>query len=470
MPQNPLTIAEAAAALRAGTTTSVELVRRGFAVADEFDRALGVYLDRYDDAALHAAAQADTELAAGGDRGPLHGIPIAVKDIIACREGPTTAQSVVHDPMWWAGQDAPVVARLRAAGAVITGKLTLSEYACGMPDPTKPFPAPANPWDTGAWAGGSSAGSGSGVAAGFVLGALGTDTGGSVRVPAAFCGVTGLKPTFGIVSKSGCHPLGTTLDHIGPLARTAWDCAAMLSAMVGSDATDPNMRLEVEPADYTSQLTGDLGGVTIGVARVHRQPGVRTDATLEAVFDAALTVMADTGAALVEVTLPYLAETQTATLTTLHTEAFAYHRSNLVRRPLDYGRSARGILMGGALLTATDYAAAQRTRRVASTALDELFRQVDLIVTPTCGCGALPLEGISGEQLANTMFTPYWNGLGCPALSVPMGFTATGLPLGLQIAGRPTGDALVLRAGDAYQRQTDFHRRTPPLNATAVGG
>ena len=193
MTMTPLTAREAAAMLRAGELSSVELTTAMQDSADRLDERLGTYLVRFDEQALAAAGAADAAFAAGIDHGPMQGIPVAIKDILAAREGPTTAQSLVLDPAWGAGKDAPIVARLRAAGAVITGKVTTMEFACGMPDPTKPFPIPRNPWDTGTWPGGSSSGTGSGIAAGMFLAGIGTDTGGSIRCPAAYCGVAG-KP------------------------------------------------------------------------------------------------------------------------------------------------------------------------------------------------------------------------------------------------------------------------------------
>jgi aspartyl-tRNA(Asn)/glutamyl-tRNA(Gln) amidotransferase subunit A len=220
----PLTLTDAAMALREGTVTSVALTEAAIAAADAADETVGTYLTRFNEYALERAATADAELARGEDRGPLHGIPFGVKDILAMAEGPTTAQSLILDRSWGAGKDAPTVARVKAAGAVITGKTTTMEFACGIPDATKPFPIPRNPWNLDTWAGGSSSGTGSGVAAGMFLAGLGTDTAGSIRIPAAFCGVSGLMPTFGRVPKSGCVPLGYSLDHVGPMARSARDC------------------------------------------------------------------------------------------------------------------------------------------------------------------------------------------------------------------------------------------------------
>src|SRR5439155_8221099 len=229
---------------------------------------LGSFLARFPETALERAEQADKELAAGVDLGPLHGVPLGVKDILAASEGPTTAQSLVLDPAWAAGKDAPVVRRLRASGAVIVGKASTMEFAIGHPEESKPFPIPRNPWDPARWPGGSSSGTGSGVAAGFFLAGLGTDTGGSIRIPSAFCGVSGLMPTFGRVPKSGCAPLGYSLDHVGPLARSAWDCAAMLQSLAGFDESDPDSADRPVP-DYLSALRTDLRGVRVGVLREH---------------------------------------------------------------------------------------------------------------------------------------------------------------------------------------------------------
>ena len=221
----PDTLAGAAAALRAGTVSSVELTLASIERADRFDEQLGTYVCRADGPALEAAKQADAELEAGRDRGPLHGIPVGIKDIVATAGLPTTAQSLVLDRRWGERGDAVVVARLRAAGAVITGKTTTMEFAIGLPDPTKPFPLPRNPWAPDRWAGGSSSGTANGVAAGIFWAGIGTDTGGSIRMPSALCGITGLKPTFGRVPKSGVVPLSWSFDHVGPMARTARDCA-----------------------------------------------------------------------------------------------------------------------------------------------------------------------------------------------------------------------------------------------------
>lgn len=462
----PRTATEAGAALRSGEATSVELTRALLARADELDGALGVYLARFDEAALAAAARADAELASGRDRGPLHGIPVGIKDIIATRESKTTGQSVVHDPAWWEGRDAPVVERLRAAGAVITGKTTTCEYACGLPDAEKPFPIPRNAWDPETWPGGSSSGSGSGVSAGLFYGALGTDTGGSIRLPASYCGISGLKPTYGIVPKNGCYTLGSSFDHIGPMARSASDCAALLDVLVGPDPGDPTVTVRA-PGGYLAGLDGSLAGVTVGVERASHFSYPGADPALEPLFEAAAAVLAEAGATLVEVEIPYFQELQDAAMLGFPVEALAYHLRFLRRRWGDYGRPARAVIAAGALVGAADYVQAQKVRRQGQQLVGELFGSVDLIVSPTTATGAPPVEGLAFDDLIASVFTPVWNALGNPALSVPMGFGGGGLPLGLQIAGRPLEDGLVLRAGDAYQARTAWHLAEPRALAAA---
>ncbi|MCC6435266.1 MAG: amidase [Acidimicrobiales bacterium] len=463
MAEVPLTIADAAAALRAGELTSVALTEACYAMADRLDAELGTYITRYDETALAAAAVADEELAAGIDKGPLHGIPIGIKDIIACREGQTTANSVVFDADWYAGADAPVVARLRAAGAVITGKVTTMEYAIGLPDATKPYPIPRNPWDTARWPGGSSSGSGSGVAAGLFLGALGTDTGGSVRMPAAFCGITGMKQTYGLVPKAGCLPLGVTLDHIGPMTRSAADAAAMLSVMAGFDPADPSMPPGVEGGDYAAALTGDLSGLRIGVDRVHHLGMAGADPDLETRLDAAVADLEAAGATVVEVELPLFEEMMTACMLTMCVEAFSFHQRWMQTRWSDYGFGMRSFVGIGATYTAADYAQAQKVRRIGAAKLAELLGTVDLLAMPTTAAGAPVLDGISVESFLGIIFTQYWNPVGCPTIAVPMGLGRSGLPLSLSIAGKPFADALVLRAADAFQRRSAHHLLTPSV-------
>jgi aspartyl-tRNA(Asn)/glutamyl-tRNA(Gln) amidotransferase subunit A len=459
------TITELGAALRSGATTSVALTEATISAADALDDRLGVYLARYDDAALEAAATADRELASGNDRGPLHGIPLGVKDIISMRDGPTTAQSLVLPATWGDRRDAPVVARLRDAGAVLTGKTTTMEFAIGAPDRSKPFPLPRNPWDTECWTGGSSSGTGGGIAAGLFVAGLGSDTGGSIRIPAAYCGVTGHKQTFGLVPKSGVVPLGFTYDHVGPLARSAEDCALLLDVLVGPADDDPTT-VDVGEFRCTPGIHDGIAGLRIGVARSVTVDGGYCDPGTAREFDAATRALAAAGAVVGDIEFPLWDELHDACFLGLYAEAFAWHRPHLARAWDDYGFDTRLGIAQGALVTGGDYVQLQRVREIGRSAVAALFREVDLLVMPTTGRPAprFGAPGMDRDQRLRSLYTPPFNALGLPALSVPMGFV-DGLPVGLQIVGPAFADPLVLRAGVAFQTQTDWHRRVPDVAA-----
>jgi aspartyl-tRNA(Asn)/glutamyl-tRNA(Gln) amidotransferase subunit A len=471
-PSTPATLTEAASALRSGAVTSRQLTEAALAGADRLDAALGTYLTRLDDKALAAADAADRDFAAGVDRGPLQGIPFGVKDILATADAPTTAQSLVLDPKWGEGRDAPVVARLRAAGAVITGKVSTMEFAVGMPDPAKPFPIPRNPWDTETWPGGSSSGTGNGVASGQFLAGLGTDTGGSIRIPASFCGVTGLMPTFGRVPKSGCAPLGYSLDHIGPLARSARDCAAVLEVIAGPHASDPDC---VDAPFLTGAWASGpaaLAGVRVGVVREHHFPDA-ADPALEGAFGAVVATLTGLGAEAREVTLPLWNEMVTADIVVMAAEALAYHRPDAVTRWTDYFSATRTMLARGALVTGADYVQAQRVRRVAQDAMARLLDEVDVLVFPTTSRPAPQLEpylhrGADVMEMFTYIHTGYWDCLGNPVLAAPMGLSVGGLPLSVSFAGRPFDEMTLLRVADAYQQHTDWHLRVAPLVTEAA--
>ncbi|MDX6229021.1 MAG: aspartyl-tRNA(Asn)/glutamyl-tRNA(Gln) amidotransferase subunit [Frankiales bacterium] len=463
----PLTITTAARMLRDGTTTSVALTRAVQARADVLDPLIGTYIARTDEAAIAAATQADNELAAGTDRGPLHGIPLGIKDIIATSDAPATAQSLILDPSFGEQGDAVVVARLRAAGAVITGKVTTMEYAIGVPDASKGFPTPRNPYDRDRWPGGSSSGTGNGVAAGLFLGGLGTDTGGSIRMPAAWCGISGLKATFGRVPKSGCVPLGFSYDNIGPMTRSARDCAAMLDVLAGYDESDSSC--SPSPVDdYLSALTGDAEGLRIGVdLSFLDRPGCDPDNA--ALMHVALDVFRDLGATVVPVALPWHDELVTATTAGMLAEALAYHRADLQRRWEDYGHGTRMAVGQAALTLAADYVQAQRVRRVGVKAVNELFDDIDLILMPTCLVPAPLLATLDFGTVRSAILTGYWNAVGNPAISIPMGLTSAGLPMGLQMSGRPFEESTVLRAADAFQLQTGHHLQEPTMIKELLG-
>jgi aspartyl-tRNA(Asn)/glutamyl-tRNA(Gln) amidotransferase subunit A len=466
------TVSTAAEAIRRGEITSAEIVSDALTAADHWDPLIGAFITRFDKQATSTAEAADDAVADGRPLGPLHGVPIAIKDILATEEGPTTAQSVVADPGWGTDGDAIAVARLRAAGAVIMGKTSTMEFAVGLPDASKPFPVSRNPWDPSRYTGGSSSGSASGIASGMFLGAVGTDTAGSIRMPSAFCGITGLKPTFGRVPKSGCLPLGFSLDHVGPMARSARDCALMLSVMAGHHDSDP-AAAPVPVLDYVAELTGDLRGMRIGIDPLATPAAHCLDPAVPAALDTVLDVLADLGAELVPIELPFYEELCTAAIVILISEGAAFHMNDLRSRWDDYAEGTRMVLGSAPLYSGADYVQAQRARQVGRQAFARLVDELslDLLVTPTLGVGAVPIEEAADIALGvkwPAMFTPYWNALGLPALTVPMGFTGEGLPMGMQIAGRAFREGAVLRAGDAYQSATDWHLRAPTAPQTTA--
>lgn len=466
-----LTIAAAGRALRDGTLTATALLGQVTDRADKLDPELGVYLTRLSEQAAAAAEQADRELAAGIDRGPLHGIPLGIKDILATKGWVTTAQSLVHEDTWWANQDAPVVARLKSAGAVITGKTTTMEYAIGLPDPDKPFPLPRNPWNPATWTGGSSSGTGAGVAAGLFLGGLGTDTGGSIRIPAAYCGITGLKPTYGLVPRAGCLPLGFSLDHIGPMAHSALDCALMLSVMAGHHPRDPAAQrgpagVPGTRADYAGALTGDLSGLKIGVERTIPTT-TETDPALLPALDAVAGHLAAAGADVSDVVIPSYRALADADLVIMASEAFSFHHAAMSSRWGDYGRYTRTFIAQGALVSGGDYVTAQRARRVACTQLDEVLSGYDAIITPTTATGAPSYDDIYHMPIMKSIFTPAFNSTGLPVLALPGGFTAAGMPLSVQVIGHPLAEATLLAIGDAVQRKTTHHLAEPEIVTNA---
>lgn len=458
----PLTIQEAARALRSGGVTSVELVDRAIEAADALDESLGVFISRFDDTARERAREADAELTSGRDRGPLHGIPIGVKDVVATREGPTTCQSLISNRTKSLTGDAVAIARLREDGAVLVGKTTTMEFACGMPDESKPFPVPRNPWDLDRWAGGSSSGTGSGLAVGMFLGGVATDTCGSGRAPAAYCGVTGLRQTYGLVPNLGSMPLAESMDTITPMARTAWDCASMLSVMAGHHAEDPTSA-STGAFDYTRDIEEPIAGLRIGVDRAHTVDRDGMDPLLGARFDAALHALEDEGARIVELEIPMFDELIAAALVSFPAEALAHHLGDLQTDWNDYGRHTRAVLTAGAFVTGADLARAGQVRRAGRSMLLKMFEDVDVVCTPTAATGA-PLLQPTSPAVSETGFRPLWSAVGFPALSVPIGLGADGTPLALQIASPPFTDALTLQVGHRLQLVTDWHLFVAPLS------
>jgi aspartyl-tRNA(Asn)/glutamyl-tRNA(Gln) amidotransferase subunit A len=461
MAELPLTIAEAAAWLRNGQISSVELTGAMLARCHAAQDSVAAFLTITDESALQAARQADAEFARGLDRGPLQGIPIAIKDIIATDEAPTTANSHVLDRAWGQQGDATVVRKLRQVGAVSLGKLGLSEFAIGWPDPTKGFPIAKNPWDLTRSPGGSSSGTGAAVAAGLILGGLGTDTGGSIRCPAAWCGISGIKPTFGRVSKSGCVPLGYSLDNIGPLTRSAYDAALMLQVMAGYDPADP-CTVDMPVPNMTAGLDGSLAGLRIGIVYDPFFTAEELNPEIKEAVLAAISQLEAAGASTVEVTIPHAKEAQAVLMVTMMSEAYAYHEPDLQQHPELYGLYTRRTLRQGTFFSGPDYVQAQRLRSLIKAECAAALEKVDVLITPTMAVTAPVLEGFNINSLMRRInHTGIWNVTGLPALSVPCGFSGEGLPIGMQIIGKPLAEPLVFKVGDAYQRLSDWHLQVP---------
>ncbi len=454
-----LDVLELAGGLRRREYTALELTDELLARADRWDGRLNAYQARFDETARQSARSADEDLARGIDRGPLQGIPIVVKDVLTSREGPTTAGSPAPhsfaEPV-----DSAAVVGLRAAGAVVLGKARTSEFAIGVPDADRGFPEPLNPWDADAWVGGSSSGTAAAVAGGLAPAGLGTDTGGSIRIPSACCGTTGLKPTYDRVPRAGCVPLGYSLDTVGPIARSAADCAVVLSALIRTAAA-------ADPADW-SRLPVDLHGLRVGYDPLEPAGPPPAEANQPALMAAALGVLESAGAAVREVRLPHYRELRAADQITLLAEGCAYHAAGFRRGWSAYGRSLRLRLAPGVSITAVEYVQAQRVRRAGQRLLAELMQDVDVVVTPTLTSAAPPVATMSSTRTGTLtgVHTQYFNSVGVPVLSLPIGFTSAGLPLAMQVAGRPFEEGTVLCVGHAYQVRTEWHRSLPDHLAT----
>ncbi len=459
----PLTIQEAAAALRGGSLTSTQITEEMLARIEALNPQLGAFLAVTEDSALAEAAAADAQFAAGIDLGPMQGIPYCTKDIIATRDAPTTANSLAFDQEWGTGWDAPVVARMREAGAVHLGKTVLSEFACGLPDVEKGWPMPRNPWDPERSPAGSSSGTGIAVSAGMAYCGFGTDTGGSIRAPGAANGHTSLKATFGRVPKSGCVPLGYSLDHIGPHARSAWDCAAMLSVIAGYDETDP-FAADVPTEAYLDSIDTGVEGLRIGLPMNFWFESA-TDEVKEAVMTA-VGHLRDAGATVKEIFIPHAEKAQIAGLITMHCESLAYHLGDLQTRRDDYGLFARTTLTRGAFYTGSDYVQAQRFRTYWRKEMARAMVDLDVLVTPTAPAPAGLIADMSPDMLVlSPIFTFPFNVTGQPALTVPCGFSnETHMPLAMQIAGKPFAESTVLRTAHAYQLTTTWHLEVPPVS------
>ena len=462
-----LTLYDSARLVRARALSPVDLTRSCLERIERLDGQLNAFISVNGEEALDQAHSAELELIRGDYRGSLHGIPIALKDVVDVRGMPTTAASAAYGDRT-PDRDAEVVRRLRAAGAVILGKLNLHELAYGASSVVSAFGPVRNPWSRDHAAGGSSSGSAVAVATGMCYGAVGTDTGGSIRQPAAFCGVTGLKPTYGRVSTRGVMPLSRSYDHVGPVAISALDAALMLQVMEGPDPDNP-ARSNLSAPDYAGVLENAEGlapGLRVGIPQQHFFDSL--DPEISNALGSARGVLRQLGSIEREVVVPALTDT-----TLFQAETWALHRERALRAPeLFQPETLRRLRAGGALDEATRV---EELRRLANLrgSTGALFADVDVIVTPTTVVLPFSVADTSGEsdglrvrELVALQNTRPFNILGLPTISIPCGFSAHGLPIGMQVTGAPGAETTVLQVAHAYQGVTRWHLCRPPVDQT----
>ena len=453
--------------IQAGDLSPVTLVERALDRIEQLDGKLLAFLDVFADEARADAASAEREISAGAHRSPLHGIPIGLKDLVDVEGKRTTGGSPVlaHNV---ATSDATVARRLRQAGAIVMGKLNLVEFALGATGLNPHTGDVRNPWDQARITAGSSSGSGAAVASGMLVGALGSDTGGSIRMPAALCGIAGLKPTYGRVSRAGVLDLSWSLDHVGPMTRRTSDCAHMMNAMAGHDPADPASSREPVP-DFTSGLQLGLDGLRIGLPLDLFFDDV--DNEIESAVRAAVDLMARNGAEVIELSMPWVTSGRAINLGVMLPEAVAVHQDMLSGSPEQYSPAVRGRIQSAFNTPAIDYIRAQRARLWFSHQMAEAMSGVDVLITPTVPvqtptieeCTPLPGENMAVGGADLPRFTGVFDVTGQPSLSVPCGFTGAGMPIGMMITGDAFDEETVLRVGHAYEEIAGWHDRRPPL-------
>jgi aspartyl-tRNA(Asn)/glutamyl-tRNA(Gln) amidotransferase subunit A len=445
-----LSVAAAAHAIAVKELSPVELMKAQLERIAALDPKLNVFIRLDGEAALEAARVAEAEAMAGRRRGPLHGVPVGIKDIIDVAGLPTTCHSkVLQDNV--AKADAVCVSKLRQAGAIVLGKLSTHEFAIGGPSFDLPWPPARNPWNPGHHPGGSSSGSGSGVSAGLFPMALGTDTGGSVRNPASCCGIVGLKPTYGLVSRRGVFPLSFTLDHIGPMTRTVEDNALMLEAIAGHDPLDPGSAA-APSGHYAANLDRGARGVRIGFVRHFHETDMPADPEVTAALEHVMRSLQMAGADVRDIQLPSLTEFSAVNRVILHSEAWSIHGPWLRSRPGDYGKLARRRLMSGAFLGAGDYVLANCRRLEMIAAVNAALAEVDVLLCassmdPACRIDSTADVDRTYPRQARSPF----NVTGHPALAMMSGLSSGGLPLSVQFVGRYFDEAMLFRVARAWE-------------------
>jgi len=459
-----LSIAEASRLIAAGSVSPLELTAAFLARIEALNATLNAYLTITGERALEQARAAEADIARDGPRGPMHGMPFALKDIYDTRGIRTTGHSALLAERV-PEADSACAERLAAAGGILLGKLATHEFATGGPAWDLPWPPACNPWRLDRFPGGSSSGAGAAVAAGLAPGALGSDTGGSIRLPAGFCGLAGIKPTYGRVSKRGVLPLSWTLDNCGPLTWTVEDAAILLQAIAGHDALDPST-CDVAVPDFRAGLEDGIAGMRIGVVRHFYESDCRaSDATLAA-MDASIEVLRALGATLLDVTLAPLDDYQACYRAIMLAESFAIHAADLRAHPERYSAVTRYRILPGAFLGAADLANALRFQRALTAQARAAMHGLDALLTATT-YGPAPVQASMSRDaaFARPPLTNPFNIVQLPAMNVCNGFSAEGLPLGMQVVGHPFDEARVLRIARAYERETPWRDRRPALIA-----
>jgi aspartyl-tRNA(Asn)/glutamyl-tRNA(Gln) amidotransferase subunit A len=459
-----LTIAEAALLIRSRKLSPVEYADALLARIAALEPQLNAFITRTADLARKQARQAEAEIMAGRYRGPLHGIPFALKDIYDTRGILTSGGSRVgidNIPP----RDATTTRMLYDAGAVLLGKLQTHEFAHGGPSFDLPWPPARNPWHLEHFTGGSSSGSGAALAAGLIPASLGSDTGGSIRGPASFCGIVGLMPTSGLVSRAGVIPNSFTFDHCGPMTRTVEDCAILLQAIAGYDPADAGS-IAAEIPNYRGALSGDIRGLRIGALRHYWEQDQPAHPDLARAMDAAIEVFKKLGAKVEDCRTRPMQDSFDTKVVIAESEIYSIHYDNLKTRPGDFGRDFLGRVLPACLFQSSDYVQASREHRRIIAEMQPLYQQYDVLLTAGFG----PAPRLDAHRTANfwqktNVFTPS-NVTGGPSLTLPNGYS-NGLPLGMQVIGRPFDDATALRVGHAYQQATDWHTRHPQLTPGA---
>jgi aspartyl-tRNA(Asn)/glutamyl-tRNA(Gln) amidotransferase subunit A len=464
-----LGLSEASQLVRSKKVSPVELTRECLSRIERLNPKLNAFITVTADSALAEARQAEAEIQRDRWRGPLHGIPIALKDLIDTAGVRTTAASGLFKDRV-PTQDAEIVRRLKAAGAVFLGKFNLHEFAYGGSSAISYFAPVRNPWDSGYSPGGSSGGSAAAVAAQLCYAAIGSDTGGSIRQPAGYCGIVGLKPTYGRVSTSGVIPLSWSLDHVGPMTRTAKDAALMLQVIAGYDAQDTTST-DTPVADYAATIAAATSSLRLGILRAYFYDALNPE--IQAVMEAALSVLKTLTRTQRDIAPLATDNTYSSVMdpyvTILRAEAYAYHKEYVSKSPELYQAQTLKRIQAGADITTSAYIQAQRQREQIRRSVSRVFETVDLLITPTTCVPPFAIADLADpntlreKELLTLRNTRPFNMLGLPTVSVPCGFTRSDLPIGMQITGPPGGEATVLRLAYAYEQATEWRKRKPNL-------